>query len=151
MSDYREFIYSVFLRFLHKILLFDRRHSLWLFAFIRKPIKDQGTFGVIPKAKSLFCGKITNGRCFYEIIGREENKVNFLHSFYLSFHELLKAKVATGTALLKVDFRSRSHSRVPDLYSTVVEKSTLSRINPTVNSTPPRRSDPYANQALFTG
>ena len=29
------------------------------------------------------------------------------------------------TALLKVDFGSRSHSRVPDFYSTFVKKSTL--------------------------
>ena len=36
------------------------------------------------------------------------------------------------TALLKVDFGSRSHSRVPDFYSTFVKKSTLSRVNPTI-------------------
>ena len=35
-------------------------------------------------------------------------------------------------ALLKVDFGSRSQSRVPDFYSTFVKKSTLSRVNPTL-------------------
>ena len=33
--------------------------------------------------------------------------------------------------MLKVDFGSRSQSRVPNFYSTFVKKSTLSRVNPT--------------------
>ena len=53
--------------------------------------------------------------------------------------------------LLKVNFGSRSHSRVPDFYSIFVKKSplkgqlypTLSRVNPTATITPPRRSGPY--------
>ena len=34
------------------------------------------------------------------------------------------------TALLKVDFRSQSHSRVPDFYSTLVKKLTLKKTFP---------------------
>ena len=54
------------------------------------------------------------------------------------------------TALLKVDFGSRSQSRVPDFYSTFVKKSTLKSTlldfksgKSDLDSTPPWRSDPY--------
>ena len=49
------------------------------------------------------------------------------------------------TALLKVDFGSRSQSRVPDFYSTFVKKSTLLDFNSgksDLDSTPPWRSTP---------
>ena len=55
-----------------------------------------------------------------------------------------------STALLKVDFGSRSQSRVPDFYSTFVKKSTLKSTlldfksgKSDFDSTPPRRLDPY--------
>jgi len=53
------------------------------------------------------------------------------------------------TALLKVDFGSRSQSRVPDFYPTFVKKSTLKSTlldfksgKSDLDSTPPRRSTP---------
>ena len=61
-----------------------------------------------------------------------------------------KLVIVMATALLKVDFGSRSHSRVPDFYSTFVNKSTLKSTlldfksgKSDLDSTPPRRSDPY--------
>ena len=54
------------------------------------------------------------------------------------------------TALLKVDFGSRSQSRVPDFYPTFVKKLTLKSTlldfksdKSDLDSTPPRRSTPY--------
>ena len=67
---------------------------------------------------------------------------------------------ATRTALLKVDFGSRSQSRVPDFYSTFVKKSTLKSTlldfksgKSDLDSTPPRRSTPspklYSDTRIF--
>ena len=57
--------------------------------------------------------------------------------------------MVANTALLKVDFGSRSHSRVPDFYSTFVKKSTskltlldFKSCKSDLDSTPPRRSTP---------
>ena len=72
----------------------------------------------------------------------DESPRNFDTFLLLAFIEI--------TALLKVDFGSRSQSRVPDFYSTFVKKSTLKSTlldfksgKSDLDSTPPRRSDPY--------
>ena len=73
---------------------------------------------------------------------------NIHHLAYLK--KLERGIMVLNTALLKVDFGSRSQSRVPDFYSTFVKKSTLKSTlldfksgKSDRDSTPPRRSDPY--------
>ena len=74
----------------------------------------------MPGPNSLLIELVIHHRCQSCSIIFNQNAGGSIH-----YYQVLVRKWVVSTALLKVDFGSRSQSRVPDFYSTFVKKSTL--------------------------